>query len=70
MSIARKLIDMEKQIDTLIQKHEETLALVKRRGNAADVHLINSITDTLAALSDAHVYNTDARSFERAGRKN
>jgi len=69
MALARKLQQLEADLDKLIQKHEETLALVKRRGEPKDDLLIDAIEETIGDLVDAHVHNTDARSFERAYRK-
>lgn len=69
MGIAQALAKMEKSIEDLIRTHEETLALVKRRSDPRDEYLIDAMEETLSDLLDAHVHNTDARSFERAYRK-
>jgi len=69
MALARQLQKLEADLDRLIKRHEEILAQVKRRGHPKDEHLICAIEETIGDLVDAHVHNTDARSFERAYRK-
>lgn len=69
MGVARKLATLETDIYSAITKCEEVLVLVERRNGKDDDNLIEALSQTLSDLTDAHVHNTDARSFEGEYRK-
>lgn len=69
MGVARKLATLETDIYSAITKCEEVLVLVERRNGKDDDNLIEALSQTLSDLTDAHVHNTDVRSFEGAYRK-